>query len=84
MMNRRAFLGGTLSAATFGTCKAQTLAAIEQNAVPQTASEPLVWPIVTKLQPGIPSFVGHADTVLDVIGRIGALPSLVIFTEGNP
>jgi len=77
MMNRRAFLGGTLSAATFGT------AAVAQNAVPQTASEPLVWPIVTKLQPGIPSFVGHADTVLDVIGRIGALLSLVIFTEGN-
>jgi len=42
-----------------------------------------LWPIVTKLQPGIPSFVGHADTVLDVIGRIGAFPSLVIFTEGN-
>ena len=29
------------------------------------------------------SFVGHADTVLDVIGRIGSPPSLVIFTEGN-
>jgi len=26
---------------------------------------------------------GHADTVLDVVGRIGAPPSLVIFTEGN-
>jgi hypothetical protein len=45
--------------------------------------EPLVWPIVTKLPAGIRSFVGHADTVLDVIGRIGAPPSLVIFTEGN-
>ena len=83
MMNRRAFLGGTLSAATFGTCKAQTLAPVAQDAASQTAPGPLVWPIVTKLQPGIPSFVGHADTVLDVIGRISALPSLVIFTEGN-
>ena len=83
MMNRRAFLGGTISAATFGTCKAQTLAPVAQDAASQTAPEPLVWPIVTKLQPGIPSFVGHADTVLDVIGRISALPSLVIFTEGN-
>jgi len=31
---------------------------------------------------GVQSFVGHADTVLDVIGRIGTPPSLVIFTEG--
>jgi hypothetical protein len=83
MISRRAFLGGTLSAASLGTCKAQTVAAIAQNAVVQTAPEPLVWPIVTKLQPGIRSFVGHADTVLDVIGRTGAPPSLVIFTEGN-
>jgi hypothetical protein len=83
MISRRAFLGGTLSAATLGTCKAQTVAAIAQNAVVQTAPEPLVWPIITKLQPGIRSFVGHADTVPDVTGRIGAPPSLVIFTEGN-
>src|SRR5262249_26834913 len=46
-------------------------------------SEPLVWPIVTKLPAGVRSFVGHANTVLDVIGRIGAPASLVIFTEGN-
>ena len=45
--------------------------------------EPLVWPIVAKLPAGIRSFVGHTDTVLDVIGRLGAPPSLVIFTEGN-
>ena len=45
--------------------------------------EPLVWPLVTKNPPGMRSFVGHADTVLDVIGRIGSPPSLVIFTEGN-
>src|SRR5262249_35785237 len=83
MMSRRAFLGGTLSAASLGTGKAQTVAAIPQNAVVQTAHEPLVWPTVTKPQEGVRSFVGHADTVLDVIGRIGAPPSLVIFTEGN-
>jgi hypothetical protein len=59
------------------------MTAAGQNAVVRTPPEPLVWPIVTKLQPGIRSFVGHANTVLDVIGRIGAPPSLVIFTEGN-
>src|SRR5205823_70506 len=46
-------------------------------------SEPLVWPALTKPQSGIRSFAGHTDTVLDVIGRIGAPPSVVIFTEGN-
>ena len=61
----------------------QSAAALGQNAVIKTPPEPLVWPIVTKLQPGIRSFAGHADTVLDVIGRIGAPPSLMIFTEGN-
>ena len=82
-MKRRAFLGGTLSAVTFGACEAQSLTAVAQNPVARPQPEPLVWPIVTKLQPGIRSFVGHADTVLDVIGRVGAPPSLVIFTEGN-
>jgi hypothetical protein len=83
MLDRRAFLGGTLSAATIASAKAQSATAIAQNAVVQAVSEPLVWPIVTKPQRGVRSFVGHADTVLDVIGRIGAPPSLVIFTEGN-
>jgi hypothetical protein len=83
MMNRRGFLGGTLGAAALETCDAQSIAAIGQNAVADRAPEPLVWPIVTNLQPGIRAFVGHADTVLDVIGRIGVPPSLVIFTEGN-
>jgi Bacterial extracellular solute-binding protein len=44
---------------------------------------PLVWPVVAKPQPGIRSFAGHTDTVPDIVGRIGAPPSLVIFTEGN-
>ena len=46
-------------------------------------SEPLVWPVVTGLRAGIRSLAGHTDTVLDVIGEIGAPLSLVIFTEGN-
>ena len=83
MMNRRAFLGSTLSAVALGTCKAQSATTTGQNGAVQTMPEPLVWPIVTKLPAGVPSFVGHADTVLDVIGRIGAPASLVIFTEGN-
>jgi hypothetical protein len=83
MMNRRAFLGGALSVATLENCKAQSATITAQNAVIQTLPEPLVWPIVTKLEAGVRSFAGHADTVLDVIGRVGAVPSLVIFTEGN-
>ena len=47
------------------------------------SSEPLVWPMVTKPQAGVPSFGGHANTVLDVIGRIGKPASLVVFSEGN-
>jgi len=83
MMNRRAFLGGTLSAVTLEICRARAATAIAQSAAVQTSPEPLVWPVVTKLPAGVRSFVGHADTVLDVIGRIGTPPSLVIFTEGN-
>jgi hypothetical protein len=83
MMKRRAFLGGAVSAATLGTCQAQPATATAPNPAGRAAPEPLVWPIATKLPPGIRSFVGHADDVLDVIGRIGSPPSLVIFTEGN-
>jgi Bacterial extracellular solute-binding protein len=83
MMKRRAFLGSTLSALTLEASKAQSATATTQNAIDSTRFEPLVWPIVSKLPAGVRSFAGHADTVLDVIGRIGAPPSLVIFTEGN-
>src|SRR5262249_5402912 len=84
MMKRRAFLGATLGAVTLGSRKAQSGTGIEaQDAVIPTPSEPLVWPIATKQTPGVRSFAGHTDTVLDVIGRIGTPPSLVIFTEGN-
>jgi hypothetical protein len=81
-MKRRAFLGSTLGTVTWGLATQSARAAVP-NAVPNTMPEPLVWPIVTKLPAGARSFVGHADTVLDVIGRIGTPADLVIFTEGN-
>jgi hypothetical protein len=83
MMKRRAFLGGTFSAATLGSYSAQSAAALAQNAAVQSPPEPLVWPVVSKPEPDIRSFVGHTNTVLDIVGRIGTPPSLVIFTEGN-
>jgi hypothetical protein len=83
MMQRRAFLAGTVGAVTVGTREAQSASAIAQNAAIRTPPAPLVWPVVTKLPPGIRSFTGHTDTVPDIVGRIGAPPSLVIFTEGN-
>jgi hypothetical protein len=82
MMKRRAFLAGSLTAVTFGTCKAQAVTDLVQNPIISTQPEPLVWPVVAK-QPGIRSFSGHTDTVPDVVGRIGVPPSLVIFSEGN-
>jgi hypothetical protein len=45
--------------------------------------DPLVWPLVRGEQPGIRTFAGHTNTVLDIVGRIGTPPSLVIVTEGN-
>ena len=83
MIRRRAFLGCTLSTAALATCNAQQASGIAQTAGVSERSEPLVWPLVTKLAGGVRSFVGHTDTVLDVIGRIGAPADLVIFTEGN-
>jgi hypothetical protein len=81
MMKRRAFLGGTLSAATVGT--AQSITAIAQCRASAAQPEPLLWPLVTKPLAGVRSFDGHTDTVLDVVGRLGTPASLVIFTEGN-
>jgi hypothetical protein len=83
MMKRRTFLGTALSAIAFGSQQTETATAAEQKAVELTPLEPLVWPVVTKLQPGIRSFAGHTDTVPDIVGRIGTPPALVIFTEGN-
>jgi hypothetical protein len=80
MIKRRAFLGGTLTAMSAGTLRAPSATA--QAAIPAPA-EPLMWPVVTKLPPGIRSFAGHTDTVPDIVGRIGTPAGLVIFTEGN-
>jgi len=79
MMKRRTFLGGALTAMGAGGFEAPAAA----QAVTEKPAEPLVWPVVTKLPPGIRSFAGHTDTVPDIVGRIGTAPSLVIFTEGN-
>ena len=83
MIKRRVFLGGALSAVAIGSQKAKAASAAEQNAAVQSQPRPLVWPVVTKLQPGIRSIAGHTDTVPDIVGRIGTPASLVIFTEGN-
>jgi hypothetical protein len=83
MIRRRAVLGGTAGAATVGSRGVQSATALAENAAIRTPPEPLVWPVVTRLPPGIRSFAGHTDTVPDVVGRIGVSPSLVIFTEGN-
>src|SRR5919204_3376564 len=80
MMKRRTFLGGALTTISAGSLGAPSATA--QAVVPAPA-EPLVWPVVTKLPPGIRSFAGHTDTVPDIVGGIGTPPSLVIFTEGN-
>lgn len=80
MIKRRAFLGGALTAMSAGTLR--TPSATAQAVIPAPA-EPLVWPVVTKLPPGIRSFAGHTDTVPDVVGRIGTPAGLAIFTEGN-
>ena len=80
MMQRRAVLGGTLGIVTLPFGKTQSGAAMAQSPI---SSEPLVWPALARLPSGIRAFAGHTDTVLDVIGKIGAPPSLVIFTEGN-
>ena len=84
MMQRRALLGRTVNAVTLAIGSAQSVTpAMAQSPIDHPSPQPLVWPALVKLPPGIRSFAGHTDTVLDVVGRIGAPPSLVIFTEGN-
>ena len=82
MIQRRAFLGGAMCAVAEGSREAQSATVSAQMTV-TTPPGPLVWPVVTKLPPGMRSFAGHTDTVPDIVGRIGTPPSLVIFTEGN-
>src|SRR5437879_2513641 len=81
-MKRRTFFGTALSAIACGSQHTDTAAAAEK-ASGAPPLEPLVWPVVAKLPPGIRSFAGHTDTVPDIVGRIGTPASLVIFTEGN-
>ncbi len=80
MMRRRLFLASALSA--FGLSQTQVARAAERRTTVQVA-EPLVWPVVSLPPNGIRSFAGHTNTVVDIVGRIGAPPSLVIFSEGN-
>jgi hypothetical protein len=80
MMQRRAFLASTV---TLAAAKQQSGKAMAQSPINHAPPDPLVWPPLAKLPSGIRSFAGHTDTVLDVVGRIGVPPSLVIFTEGN-
>jgi Bacterial extracellular solute-binding protein len=83
-MQRRALLRGTLGAVTVAVSSAESVTpATAQSSIDHAPPEPLVWPALAKLPSGIRSFNGHTDTVLDVVGRLGAPPSLVIFTEGN-
>jgi len=58
MIERRAFLGGTLCAAAASDKAAR---ASPHDAAPP-GPEPLVWPVVAELPPGIRSFAGHTDT----------------------
>ena len=78
---RRQFLHMAAGAATLAATP--RVATAEQQAATQTPSEPLVWPIVSKVPPEVRAFAGHTDTVPDIVGRFGAPASLVIFTEGN-
>ena len=68
MIKRRAFLGGAFCAAAASNRKAQSATASPQN-MATPPSEPLVWPVVTKLTPDIRSFAGHTDTVPDIVGQ---------------
>src|ERR1700693_2349387 len=84
MMQRRGLLGATMEAVPVVAGSAQSItAAMAQSPMDHAPSEPLVWPALVKPASGVRSVNGHTDTGLDLIGRIGAPPSLVIFTEGN-
>jgi Bacterial extracellular solute-binding protein len=83
MMERRAFLASALGAAALASDEAQAEGAAARRAAAAPPPEPVVWPVVSKVPPGIRSFAGHTNTVPDIVGRIGTPASLVIFTEGN-
>jgi hypothetical protein len=62
MIKRRAFLGSALTTATLGAANAKFTMAQAQSAAPPSP-EPLVWPIVTKLQPGIRSLATQTPSL---------------------
>ena len=66
---RRTFLHLAAGAAALPVTP-QTATA-EQTAAAQTPLEPLVWPVVTTVPPGVRGFAGHANTVPDIVGRFG-------------
>jgi hypothetical protein len=83
MIERRFFVGGAFGAAALAAGKPRAAAPAAPAPGVGRPPQPLVWPVAVKRPAGIRSFDGHTDTVPDIIGRIGAPPSLVIFTEGN-
>jgi hypothetical protein len=80
LKKRRAFLGSALGALALSPIRAGR-AAEPRAAAPR--ARPLVWPLAAQPQAAMRSFAGHANTVLDIVGRIGTPPNLAIFTEGN-
>ncbi len=79
-MKRRGFLGRALGAVALAETPLARAAAPQPPAAP---SGPLVWPIKTRRAADVRTFSGHTNTVMDLVGRIGIPPSLVIFSEGN-
>jgi len=78
---RRRFLH--LAAGTAALTAAPQASSAQPIASAHASLDPLVWPVVPKVPSGVRSFAGHANTVPDIVGRFGAPPSLVVFTEGN-
>jgi ABC-type amino acid transport substrate-binding protein len=82
LKKRRTFIGsGLLGALALSPIRAAGQAAAPRVAA--TRARPLVWPLAARPPAGVRSFSGHANTVLDIVGRIGAPANLAIFTEGN-
>jgi hypothetical protein len=79
MVTRRVFLAIALSA--IGLWQTQAARSAEYRTAAEPL-EPLVWPVF-RPQAGIRTFAGHTNTVMDIFGKIGTPPSLVIFSEGN-
>lgn len=80
-MKRRTFLGSAaLGAVTLSKSPAADATKAKTTASPAV---PVVWPVMSRRPADIRTFSGHTNTVMDIVGRIGVPPSLVIFSEGN-